>query len=191
LGHQFLKHAKRVNLMVHILDGSKKDIREDFDKINRELQLYDQDLLSIKKIVAINKMDLVKNFNNVNEVKINLEREGWQVLKISALTGEGMEILKEVVIREAENHSSPKQVFYQDKRLKKPKETALKITKNKVFILDREIVQIAHGTDLTNPYAQIQFYKEMKKRGISKLLENAGVKRGDKVWIGDIEMVMG
>ena len=31
----------------------------------------------------------------------------------------------------------------------------------------------------------------MKKKGLTKLLENAGVKRGDKVWLDDIEMEMG
>jgi len=60
-----------------------------------------------------------------------------------------------------------------------------------VIILDQEIIQIAQGTDLANPNAQIQFYREMKKKGLTKLLENAGVKRGDKVWLEDIEMEMG
>ena len=65
------------------------------------------------------------------------------------------------------------------------------IENNKVIILDQEIIQIAQGTDLANPNAQIQFYGEMKKKGLTKLLENAGVKRGDKVWLEDIEMEMG
>jgi|ETN01SMinimDraft_4_1059930.scaffolds.fasta_scaffold05073_4 GTP-binding protein len=189
LGHQFLKHIKRVNLIVHILDASKNNLFEEFEKINKEIMLFDKNLLKIKKLIAINKIDLVENLNGINQIKLEFEKKDWTVLTISALTGQGMEELKKILIREANKILASKVKF--NKASNFVKKDRLTIENNKVIILDQEIIQIAQGTDLANPNAQIQFYGEMKKKGLTKLLENAGIKRGDKVWLEDIEMEMG
>ncbi len=189
LGHQFLKHIKRVNLIVHVLDASKKNLFEEFEKTNKEIMLFDKNLLKIKKLIAINKIDLVENLNDINQIKLEFEKKEWTVLVISALSGQGMEELKKILIQEADNILTSKVKF--NEAPNPVKKNRLIIENDKVIILDQGIIQIAQGTDLANPNAQIQFYGEMKKKGITKLLENAGVKRGDKVWLEDIEMEMG
>jgi len=43
LGHEFLKHIERTKLLIHVVDASGSEGRnpiEDFDKINKELALY-------------------------------------------------------------------------------------------------------------------------------------------------------
>jgi GTP-binding protein len=189
LGHQFLKHIKRVNLIVHVLDASKNNLFEEFEKINKEIMLFDKKLLKIKKLIAINKIDLIENLNDINQIKIEFEQKEWTVLAISALTGQGMDELKKILIQEADKILISKVKFNEARS--SIKKNRLIIENDKVIILDQEIIQIAQGTDLANPNAQIQFYREMKKKGLTKLLENAGVKRGDKVWLEDIEMEMG
>ncbi|MBM31352.1 MAG: GTPase CgtA [Chloroflexi bacterium] len=188
LGHEFLKHIKRVNLIVHLLDASRNKLFEDFEKINNELMLFDKNLLKIKKLIVINKIDLLENLNDINKIKSKFEEDGWDVLTISAIKMEGIEDLKITLIKATENFSISK--IQIKKHLNSTKQERLKLEDNKVIILDQEIVQIAEGTDLSNPNAQIQFYREMKKKGISRLLEEAGVKRGDKVWLNEIEMEM-
>ena len=188
LGHQFLKHIKRVNLIVHILDASKNNLFEDFEQINKELMLFDKNLLKIKKLIVINKIDLLENLNDMNEIKFKFKKEGWIVLFISALKGEGIEELKKNLIQETSNFSLSKMKTNQAST--STKQERLKIENDKVIILDEEIIRIAEGTDLANPNAQIQFYREMKKKGITRLLQEAGIKRGDKVWLNEIEMEM-
>ena len=168
--------------------ASKNNLFEDFEQINKELMLFDKNLLKIKKLIVINKIDLLENLNDMNEIKFKFKKEGWIVLFISALKGEGIEELKKNLIQETSNFSLSKMKINQVSA--STKQERLKIENDKVIILDEEIIRIAEGTDLANPNAQIQFYREMKKKGITRLLQEAGIKRGDKVWLNEIEMEM-
>ena len=58
LGHQFLRHVERCRLLVHILDVSGSEGRdpiEDFEAINKELEVYSPELSTRPQIVAGNK----------------------------------------------------------------------------------------------------------------------------------------
>ena len=62
LGHRFLKHIERTKVLIHVVDvsGSEgRDPKEDFDKINKELEQYSEKLLKKPQIVAANKIDLI------------------------------------------------------------------------------------------------------------------------------------
>ena len=55
LGHRFLKHIERTKVLIHVVDvsGSEgRDPKEDFDKINKELEQYSEKLLKKPQIVA-------------------------------------------------------------------------------------------------------------------------------------------
>ncbi len=63
LGHNFLRHIERTNILIHVLDVSGieggRDPKADFDAINEELRKYSEKLANKKQIVALNKIDLV------------------------------------------------------------------------------------------------------------------------------------
>ena len=64
LGHQFLRHVSRSRLLIHLLDVSGMTGREplqDFDILNRELELYDVHLAELPQIVALNKIDAIQD----------------------------------------------------------------------------------------------------------------------------------
>ncbi len=61
LGHQFLRHAERTSVLLHVvdafpLDGS--DPLENYKLIERELQNYSDELYQRPRIIALNKADL-------------------------------------------------------------------------------------------------------------------------------------
>ena len=58
LGHEFLRHAWRTRLLLHLIDGSQPDPLAAFDAINKELASYGAGLPEKRQIVAINKLDL-------------------------------------------------------------------------------------------------------------------------------------
>ena len=61
LGHRFLKHVERTDLLLHILDISwmpERDPIREYEAINRELALFNAELARKRQIIVINKLDL-------------------------------------------------------------------------------------------------------------------------------------
>jgi GTP-binding protein len=100
LGHEFLRHVERAGLLVHLVeplpaDGS--DPLENYKAIRWELAQYDSRLGQRPEIVAISKAELP----GAAELRDRLaEQSGKDVLLISAVTGEGLNRLVQVVARE-------------------------------------------------------------------------------------------
>src|SRR5689334_8342571 len=92
LGHEFLRHVERTDVFIHLLDGSAGDpatVVHAFETINRELELYQEGLSRRPMVVGINKADLPDARENAPEVRRVLERQGYRVYTVSAVTGEG------------------------------------------------------------------------------------------------------
>jgi len=99
LGHRFLRHIERCQLLLLVLDMAGVDGRDpsdDYQHLVRELGLYDPVLLEKPRLVVANKMDEesaaknLRRFQKLNQV---------DVLPISCLTEEGIPQLKEELHR--------------------------------------------------------------------------------------------
>ena len=67
MGFRFLKHIERTKVLIHVVDvsGSEgRDPRDDFDKINAELEAYSPKILRKPQIVAANKIDELEDGEN-------------------------------------------------------------------------------------------------------------------------------
>ncbi len=98
LGHKFLRHVERTLVLVHIVDVSTYDrgvrtIRENYRKVNDELGKFSSELLAKPQIVALNKIDLLTDAAQLEEVRSAFRDLGVPVQAISALTGEGTQEL--------------------------------------------------------------------------------------------------
>ncbi len=96
LGDDFLRHIERTKVIIHVLDASGvegRDPLEDFERINLELEKFNERLLERPQIVAANKVDLPQGLENLEKIKEVLEDKGYEVYPISAVTGEGVEEL--------------------------------------------------------------------------------------------------
>jgi len=101
LGHHFLKHIERTRLLLHVLDITytpKDDILEDFMVVLEELKKYNLFLAGMDQIVVINKIDLYgPEHRRIRELKAALKERGFQAHAVSALTGEGLEEVREAL----------------------------------------------------------------------------------------------
>lgn len=114
LGHRFLRHASRTQVLLHLLDVSGltgRDPVEDFDTVNRELALFDPRLAQRPQVVAGNKIDLTGARKCLAGVRRRLAERGIEVYGISAATGEGVAELVghlgEIVGRLRRQHIGP------------------------------------------------------------------------------------
>lgn len=102
LGHRFLKHVERTDLLLHILDISwmpERDPIREYEAINRELRLFNEELARKCQIVVINKLDLPATRENLPNVLPWFEERDIRVFPISAATGEGIPPLLDEIAR--------------------------------------------------------------------------------------------
>ncbi|MDR1327180.1 MAG: GTPase ObgE, partial [Heliobacteriaceae bacterium] len=59
LGHDFLRHVERCRFLVHIVDAAAENPYENYQKINRELELHSESLAQHYQIVVLNKIDAI------------------------------------------------------------------------------------------------------------------------------------
>jgi GTP-binding protein len=90
LGHEFLAHLERANLLLHVIDASEGDTAERFAAIDHELAEYGAGLESRPQAVVLNKIDLLMEppAFDVSDDRI------VRVFRISCATGAGTEELR-------------------------------------------------------------------------------------------------
>src|SRR5215210_2574202 len=89
LGHEFLAHLERARLLVHVIDSSEGDPAERFALIDCELSAYGAGLAELPQIVVLNKVDVARDVElDVDDGRV------LRVLRTSAITGEGIDALK-------------------------------------------------------------------------------------------------
>lgn len=96
LGLTFLKHIERSRALLIVLDVSSPRLSEDYETLLEELSSYNKEILNKKRTVVLNKIDLVKDEISSKWVDFFAEK-GIEVLRVSALRGDGIEGLKRYV----------------------------------------------------------------------------------------------
>ncbi|MBA2568266.1 MAG: GTPase ObgE [Actinobacteria bacterium] len=87
LGHEFLAHLERAQLLVHVIDVAAGDPHESFAAINVELREYGAGLHERRQVVVLNKVDLLPE---VPPFRVDDERVE-AVFALSCATGVGVE----------------------------------------------------------------------------------------------------
>jgi len=103
LGHRFLRHLARTNLLLHLVDMAPFDPATDpvheARAIIEELRKYDESLFGKPRWLVLNKLDLIDDSERDARVEAFLEAFGHQgpTFRISALTGDGCGALCEAI----------------------------------------------------------------------------------------------
>jgi GTP-binding protein len=193
LGHDFLRHIMRTKMLVHLIDGSAESPVEDMAQVNTELSLFDSALSQKTQIVAVNKIDLPQVKARLKEIEDAFSGVGLGVFFISAATGEGVsplmmaaaQVLKRVAAEKEVGVKVPRKVFRPQ-----PAARVTRVQKDgDTFVvtvpgLDR----LFTGARPAHPEVRWQLKRRLARLGVSKALERAGIKPGDKVRCGNLEL---
>ncbi|MDX9714468.1 MAG: GTPase ObgE [Dissulfurispiraceae bacterium] len=96
LGFQFLRHVERNAVLLHLVDVSDMqptDPVEDFEKINKELILYNAALESKPMAVAATKIDIAVQGERLKMLEKYCKTKGIKFCPVSAATGQGIKEL--------------------------------------------------------------------------------------------------
>jgi GTPase len=90
LGHEFLAHLERAQLLLHVIDASEEDLEERFHAIDRELAAYGAGLDERPQVVVLNKIDVLASPPTFELRDDRIVR----VIATSTVTGAGIDELK-------------------------------------------------------------------------------------------------
>ena len=104
LGLRFLRHIERNSLLLFMVPGDTDDIKKEYEILLNELRQFNPEMLSKHRVLAVTKSDLL------DEELIEMLREtlptDLPVVFISAVTGSGIEELKDMLWKELNAESN-------------------------------------------------------------------------------------
>jgi len=98
LGLRFLRHIERNAVLLFMVPADSDDIRHDYEVLLREVREFNPELADKSRVLAISKSDLLDD-----ELRAELAKElpeGVPAVFISAVTGQGIPELKDLLWRE-------------------------------------------------------------------------------------------
>jgi len=105
LGIQFLKHIERTRVLLHLIDMSamsERDPVDEFHAIESELAEHNPDLPRKPKIIVAAKMDVAIP-EKVEKLERWTKKNNFELIKISSVTGAGLDELKHAVFNKLSN----------------------------------------------------------------------------------------
>ena len=192
LGHDFLRHILRTKILIHLIDGSAASPVEDMIQVNAELSLFDSLLKQKPQLVAVNKNDLPGVQTRLAGLKDAFAAVGTAAIFVSAVTGEGVnelmtetvKLLKEVSARKETDVGIPKKLFHPQPRNVGP---SVHKEGDTFVVVAPGLERIMGRTDVSSRQVHQHLKRQLTRLGVSKSLDKAGIKPGDRVRCGDLE----
>ncbi|MBR3281306.1 MAG: GTPase ObgE [Clostridia bacterium] len=195
LGLKFLRHVERTRLLIHVVDiaGTEgRDPVDDFNKINEELLKYDENLANKLQIVAANKIDVLEDEENFERLKKLAKEKGYEIYKISAVTGEGLDELFNRVydvlqtIPKTEFEVTEETAYY---TLEDEEEDGFEVSRKdgKFIVTGKQVEKLMRRINFSDYESLAYFHLNLRKIGVDSELKRQGIKNGDIVQIFDWE----
>ncbi len=205
LGHEFLAHVERTQLLVHVLDLAPldgSDPAENHVTVEAELVDYGAGLERLPRLLCLSKSDLVPDERALAAVQEWRTRLGDAVLDVavtSAATGRGVDVLRDAVLRHVPAaRSLPLGDGRQPAAAPAPAEHRVyrpgaddgyrveRLAPGAWRVVGARAERLIARHDMDNDEAQRYVEDRLRAIGVIAALEGAGFKRGDDVEIGGI-----
>ena len=191
LGLEFLRHARRTRLLVHLVDGSVQDPGASVRAVNQELHLYDESLGTRLQVLVVNKLDITEVRQRMPDLRRQLGSSGRSLHFISAATGEGVEALLQQVQELLDKLPQEQPRPPEEVPVLRPRARGARVSVSKakgVYVVSSlRAERLAGRANLRQLQARLQLRQELIRLGVAKVLDEAGVEPGDLVRIGAAE----
>lgn len=199
LGHDFLKHIERTNVLIHIISMDEIDNQNPIDAYNtiiRELSNYSEKLLEKEMIIVCNKMDAKNAEEKYNMLKNELKNKKLY----KAITGlnEGLnEIVdaatKIILKNRSQNIECEKDIYLFELKIDCDEELnhTLNITKldDHTWNIECDYLKYwSHKIPLTTQDNVVRFNQKMQTVEVETKLKELGAQKGDTIKIYNVEM---
>ncbi|MDP4511905.1 GTPase ObgE [Nonomuraea turcica] len=196
LGHEFLRHVERCDMLVHVIDCATmepgRDPITDYEVIEAELRAYGK-LEDRPRIVVLNKADVPDARELAELVTPEFEARGLQVFTISAATHDGLRELTYAMgewvaaARANKPIEEPTRLVIRPKQLGDAGFRVRRVNENLFQITGEKPERWIRQTDFTNDEAVGYLADRLERLGVEQELAKAGAAAGAEVVIGPME----
>jgi GTPase len=182
LGHQFLRHIERAQVLCVLLDlapVAERPPAEQLQVLLDELGAYQPDLLERERVVVGSRNDLADDGAGAAGAPVDM--------RVSAVTGEGIPLLRgrlaEAVGAARARREEPIQFV-----VHRPLRQGYTVTREGAgwVVEGREAVRAVALSDRTRPDALAEAHRRLRRLGVDRALARAGAQPGDAVRIGGL-----
>uniref|UniRef100_A0ACD5YY65 Uncharacterized protein n=1 Tax=Avena sativa TaxID=4498 RepID=A0ACD5YY65_AVESA len=205
LGHEFLRHSERCSVLVHVVDGSGQQPEYEYEAVRLELELFSPTLVDKPYIVVYNKMDLPEASERWDMFREKLQAQGIEPYCISAINRQGtQDVVYDVYkvlqkerqrVKEAEEWNNTQNLNHVADAIKRERSSAMNDFEiihdkgtNTWNVVGAGIERFVQMTNWDYTESLKRFQHVLEACGVNKTLVKLGVKEGDTVVIGEMEM---
>ena len=191
LGEEFLRHIERTRLVVHVVDASLPDPLANIATIDAELAAYGHSLDELPEIFALNKIDLGEARDAVPTIVAALEAAGRESVAVSAATGEGVDRLNKRIFALCTARPKVEAAAPAERRIMfagGARDVKVEREGEAYRVRGDRLERLATGIDWDSPEASAYFHRLLLRSGVEAKLRTLGVKEGDTVRIGKLEL---
>ena len=200
LGHQFLRHAERARLYVHLVDGLSDDPSDDYRMVRDELLRFNPELADKRQMIVVNKLDVTEVRERREELAAALKsalrdmgEPSGEVLFISAATGEGIDgMLARVssILEKLPKEETSEQQVSTGRAAPRPRRLPESVrVEDGVYIVESErLERLSALADTRDQRVLLQLWREMRRTGMAEKLIDEGIEVGDTIRIGEVEV---
>lgn len=191
LGHDFLRHAERTRVLIHLIDGNTAEPRDDMEQVNKEMHLFSAGLSKKPQIVAVNKIDIPEVRKRIPDIRKSLENTGLPLHFVSAATGEGIYPLLSTVVNMLDAVPAGASVEKDTTVLRpRPQRERIVVTRDgEVYAVSSQRAEkLIERMDVGSREARVYIWSQLSSMGIVAALRRAGAAPGDFVRFGEIEL---
>lgn len=189
LGTAFLRHIQRTVMLVHVVDVSSGQPMGDIDVVREEMEAFGHGLVEKPWILALNKIDLPGARERAADLSRELRSKRLEAYAISAATGEGTEQLVEGLFDRVRKIRAERPVQDDVVLRPRPVETfTVKKSAGVFAVIGERPKQVLQKLGIDSDEARIEVDRRLRRMGVIKALERAGVRAGDVVRFGEMEL---
>ncbi|MCQ2743962.1 MAG: GTPase ObgE [bacterium] len=192
LGHEFLRHVERCRFLVHIVDLTAENPLNNYKIINKELEKHSKSLSELYQIVVLNKTDAIME-EEVDKYISDFENYSSDIFAISAVTRQGLEKLLYFIEKKVDEIPKPEFEIEIDEDVDAYNNDdssfeIVKLAKDAYMVTGGKINRLSKVTDIRNTEQVIRLQNIMKSMGVFDELHKRGLKNGDTVLVGHLEL---
>jgi GTP-binding protein len=194
LGLEFLRHVERTRLLVHVVDASRPDPAHDIEVIEHELASYAAELASRPMVFAFNKMDVPEAAAREGELRALAARAGRQAFFISAAARQGTKELVNATFEMLERirEEAPVPATGDEVAVLRPRPRGPRFTIEREDgawrVIGEQPVVLVEMLALQSDESRAETMRRLGRMGVVNALRRAGVREGDAVRFGGIEL---